>query len=176
MQSMRVKSWAGKRLRVFDLIWQVSLLRGSGKDVETMRKDPQIVELLKHVKETDSEILPVEYLKWLPALANTNTVPLLLARLNLDRTALDFLIDPASAERAKRVNFGAQPDHPWRDPFNEQPLQVNSETSRTLIWSIGMDRVDQRGELIFDPASRHGSRLEREGDLVISVPAREKMK
>ncbi|MCE5230723.1 hypothetical protein LLG95_14185 [bacterium] len=73
---------------------------------------------------------------------------------NVILTALDRLIEPDRNNKPPRT-----------DPFRNAPLNVVSETSSTLIYSLGPDRTDQHGQLTYDPTNGTTSA----GDIPIRV-------
>lgn len=89
----------------------------------------------------------------------------LLARAEVDllETALRLRENPAKtfAERD-----GATSKSYWHDPFSEQTLLVDDPTSPTLVWSVGPDAHDQKGEPAFTGATTSGFAV---GDIVVDL-------
>lgn len=82
--------------------------------------------------------------------------------MNLNRAALAWMKDNASAEAARKADLTKDYENPWRDPYSEKAFLTNG----TLIYSVGPDLADQRGLVTYDPTNGALSA----GDLVIRVP------
>lgn len=92
---------------------------------------------------------------WSPDFSNEKTRGSVTdARLQLDLAGLDCVVEPET-EAVKRI-----------DPFTNAPLKQTDETTHTLIYSLGPDRVDQHGALSYDPTNGTFSA----GDIAIGVP------
>ena len=87
-------------------------------------------------------------------------------KLNLLRAAVEWRLDHQSVPRNKNTDMAGDHENPWRDPFTEKPLQVDTASSPTLIWSLGPDLKDQKGLLDYDPTNGAASA----GDIVIRLP------
>jgi hypothetical protein len=88
------------------------------------------------------------------------------ARLHLIRTGLAWRLDPAKTLALRDHDPAINPYDPWRDPFTEHPLQVDTASSPTLFWSYGPDLQDQKGLIAYDPTNGMTSA----GDIIIRVP------
>ncbi|MFH0793067.1 MAG: hypothetical protein V2A74_03440 [bacterium] len=88
-------------------------------------------------------------------------------RYNLLRAALEYGINPASAQAAQNVDFSADRKHRWRDPFTEEPLHVNESEDGPLFYSLGPDLKDQGGKISYDPTNGTVT----PGDLILRLGA-----
>jgi hypothetical protein len=88
--------------------------------------------------------------------------------LHLGRLGFGLRVDPAKLLAKQNDDLTSQPHHPWRDPFTDAPLQVDRPSSPTLIWSLGPDLKDQRGQMEYDPSNGTFSG----GDIRLRLPAR----
>ena len=73
--------------------------------------------------------------------------------MNLNRAALAWLADPATAIPTRDVDFEAILNNPWRDPFTAEMFLLDSLTSPTMIYSPGPDLTDDRGAVQYDPTN-----------------------
>jgi hypothetical protein len=88
-------------------------------------------------------------------------------KLNLNRAALTWMIDPQSAMAASTVNFKKDPENPWRDPFTDQPFKMIKTPTQTLIYSLGQYLEDHQGRFSHDPNG-----LVIPGNIAIRIPSR----
>ncbi|MFH0792963.1 MAG: hypothetical protein V2A74_02900, partial [bacterium] len=89
------------------------------------------------------------------------------AKYNLLRAALEYGINPASAQAAQNVDFSADRKHRWRDPFAGESLCVNEGEDGPLFYSFGPDLKDQGGKISYDPTNGTVS----PGDLILRLGA-----
>lgn len=82
-----------------------------------------------------------------------------VANFHLIRLGIMWRADSTATLARRNEDFTGKPDHPWRDPFTEKPLQIDTASSPTLIWSAGPDLKYQ-----------HGARPRNTDDLVIRLP------
>lgn len=80
-----------------------------------------------------------------------------LTEFHLTRLGAMWRVDPKATLARRAEDFAGHPDHPWRDPFTERPLMIDTATTPTLIWSLGPDLIDQHG-------------AEQSDDIAIRVP------
>lgn len=120
---------------------------------------------------SDQQLLAMEKPKFYDYLASD--YPSCTARLQLIRMA--------TAARAHALATGSLPDNerdlgpllpagPPPDPFSTTPLHLVSSPGGVSCYSVGPDKIDDRGALIYDPSNGTLSR----GDIVLEVPATRK--
>lgn len=83
------------------------------------------------------------------------------------RIGLMWRLDAKGTLAQRGENFRDNPYYPWRDPFTEKPLQIDSATSPTLIYSIGPDMIDQHGAKAVNTNLLPG--IGNAGDIVIHL-------
>lgn len=69
------------------------------------------------------------------------------ASYNLMRAALALSLEDGatSASRVLNTDEVLPRESPWRDPFTDRPLRADHPTSPTLLYSVGLDMIDQGG-------------------------------
>lgn len=161
--AMRNKRHSAEALRNFDRIWEHWI--DNSKDAAKKPDEginPQDV-MASFLFNTDYEFNSLT--ANLPAAQISDPWRVSEARLELLRLGLRWRVDRGStlAERAK--DLGAEPNSPWRDPFTGRAMMLDDVTSPTLVYSLGPDRLDQHGALLYDPTNGTMSA----GDLVLKL-------
>lgn len=145
MDGVSIKASADSRLERFDKLW-AEVLKIS---------DPAHISGAAFAAEgelNDSGACNLQSLKYMQFSARMAE-----ARRSLALATLDKVINPDSRQAISRI-----------DIFTGVPLRESEDSSATLIYSLGPDRVDQHGMEIFDPDLN----FEGSGDIVARIPKR----
>lgn len=88
-----------------------------------------------------------------------------VAHMHLNRAGMALRLDGREAANRERQNARENFNHPWRDPFSDEALKRDEQSSGTLIYSVGPDLLDQHGTITYDPSNGTVSA----GDIMLRV-------
>lgn len=151
MKSFGDKSHAKATLDEFDAIWANVLKKPTGAIDSTVCTDLAIgmsnLRTWTHYSQFENFSEMADHVTRARATQACESINLV---------ALDFVLQSAGeARRPPRI-----------DPFTHAPLKIAEQTTTTLIYSVGPDKNDQHGALVYDPTNGRISG----GDILVRVP------
>lgn len=131
--AMRNKARCGACLKAFDEYWPKALALAA-QDYPAQRDQAMGGFRPPNILFYYASCLPVSGME---IYDSSRQRCLALTTLNLDRVALRWMQGERNVPADGSIDFKAHPDHPWRDPYPEKALMIDTSGPEVRIYSLG---------------------------------------